>query len=328
MINEKLLREIQKDLENHIEQLNFGGQPEELYEPISYLMELGGKRIRPLLTLLAYRLYRDDYKEVLTPAVAVEVFHNFTLMHDDIMDNAPLRRGEPTVHKKWNANTAILSGDVMLVKAYEMLLEIQEDKLAACLVRFNKTAAEVCEGQQFDMNFENREKVSEEEYLNMIRLKTAVLLGFSLQLGALLAGAPAGDSERLYDFGVNIGIGFQLKDDLLDVYADKSKFGKQVGGDILSNKKTYLLIKALEAAEDEQARELNHWLRSKNFDPKEKVETVTRIYDQLNIKKLTEQKMKSYFDKGFDQLAALNIKNAENLKLLWRFTHNLVNREK
>lgn len=328
MFNEELLRKIQTDLEKHIETLDFSGQPIELYKPISYLMHLGGKRIRPLLTLLAYILYREDYEKILTPAVAVEVFHNFTLMHDDIMDNAPLRRGELTVHEKWNANTAILSGDVMLVKTYEMLLEIQPDKLPGCLLRFNKTAAEVCEGQQFDMNFEKRTAVSEDEYLNMIRLKTAVLLGFSLQFGALLAGAPDGDSDRLYDFGLNIGIGFQLKDDLLDVYADKKKFGKQVGGDILSNKKTYLLIKALEAAQGEQARELNHWLTATTFDPEEKVKAVTQIYDQIGIKKLTELKMKSYFDRGFDQLAALNINNPKSLQLLWSFTHHLVNREK
>src|SRR5690606_8928008 len=229
------IQDIQRDLENHIQQLDFGSQPKELYEPIAYLMGLGGKRIRPLLTLLAYTLYREDYQKILTPAVAVEVFHNFTLMHDDIMDDAPLRRGKASVHEKWNRNTAILSGDVMLVMVYDMLLEIPSPKLGLCLKYFNRTAAEVCEGQQFDMNFESKENVSEAEYLEMIRLKTAVLLGFSLFFGAILAEADFEDAKKLYDFGVNIGIGFQLKDDLLDVYADKSKFGKQVGGDIVSN---------------------------------------------------------------------------------------------
>src|SRR5690554_2087299 len=276
--------ELQTALESHIQSLNFGEAPNELYEPISYLMNLGGKRIRPLLTLMAYSLYQEDYKAILSPALAVEIFHNFTLMHDDIMDDAPLRRGKATVHEKWNANTAILSGDVMMVKAYDMLLEVPSDKLSVCMRHFNRTAAEVCEGQQLDMNFENREVVSEDEYLNMIRLKTAVLLGFALQYGALLAGAPEEDVQRLYDFGVSIGIGFQLKDDLLDVYADKAKFGKQVGGDIIANKKTYLLIKAKELAANRDTKELRDWENAADFDKEEKVKAVTALYDRLGIR--------------------------------------------
>jgi geranylgeranyl diphosphate synthase, type II len=275
MIKEEQLEEMQHALEEHIHNLDFQGKPIELYEPIQYLMQLGGKRIRPLLTLLAYNLYKDSYKSILNPAAAVEVFHNFTLMHDDIMDKAPIRRGEATVHEKWNENTAILSGDVMLVKAYEMLLDVPGDKLPTCLRLFSKTAAEVCEGQQLDMNFEASETVTEAAYLDMIRLKTAVLLGFSLRLGAVLAGADPKDAQKLYDFGVNIGIGFQLKDDLLDVYANKSLFGKQVGGDIISNKKTYLLIKALEIADGKPKADLKNWLEKKNFDPEEKVKAVT-----------------------------------------------------
>ncbi|MEX0883121.1 MAG: polyprenyl synthetase family protein [Cyclobacteriaceae bacterium] len=328
MIKEELLRKIQKDLENHINHLDLRGEPKELYEPITYLMQLGGKRIRPLLTLLSYKLYQEDYESILNPAAAVEVFHNFTLVHDDIMDKAPIRRGKATIHEKWDANTAILSGDVMLVKAYEMLLEIPGEKLAPCLKLFSKTAAEVCEGQQLDMNFENSASVSEVAYLNMIRLKTAVLLGFSLQLGSVLAGAEPGETIKLYNFGVNIGIGFQLKDDLLDVYADKSLFGKQVGGDIISNKKTYLLIKALEIAKGDTKASLYKWLERKDFQPDEKVKAVTGLYNQLDIRNQTTKIMTAYFEKGFDQLAALKVKNAESLQILWNFTHHLVNREK
>ena len=297
MINDNKLEDIRISLEQHIKELELKGNPPELYDPITYLMGLGGKRIRPLLTLLAYGLYKEDYQKVLTPAAAIEVFHNFTLMHDDIMDNAPLRRGKATVHEKWDDNTS-------------------------------KTAAEVCEGQQMDMNFENREFVSEAEYLNMIRLKTAVLLGFSLQLGAVLAGASKEDSNHLYDFGVNIGVAFQLKDDLLDVYADKEKFGKQVGGDILANKKTYLLVKANELAEGSVNENLQKWINSTSFNPEEKVKAVTSIYDQLQIKEKTLELMDDYFERGFNQLSSLQVKNTAGLQLLQNLTHNLANREK
>lgn len=322
-----LVGEFQAALAARIGSLSFGDQPKELYEPIDYLMGLGGKRIRPLLTLFAYSLYKDDYKSIITPALAVEVFHNFTLMHDDIMDDAPLRRGNLSVHEKWNPNTAILSGDVMLVKAYDMLLEMPADKLPLCLKYFNQTAAEVCEGQQLDMNFETTDRVVETEYLEMIRLKTAVLLGFSLQYGAILAGADRSDAQHLYDFGVNIGLGFQLKDDLLDVYADQSKFGKQVGGDIISNKKTYLLIKARELAKGKEAELLDAWGKARDFDKEEKVREVTAIYDKLGIKELAEEKMEAYFQKGFRQLAQLNVVNTDTLEGLKFLTRNLINRE-
>lgn len=323
-----LTQDIFGQLENHIQQLSYGSAPKELYDPIRYIMNLDGKRIRPLLTLLAYGLYREDYEKILTPAAAVEVFHNFTLMHDDIMDQAPLRRGKATIHEKWNANTAILSGDVMLVKAYDMLLHVPGDKLALCLRLFNQTAIEVCEGQQHDMNFEKDEKVGESAYLEMIRQKTAVLLGFALQYGAILGGASPEDAEHLYGFGVNIGIGFQLKDDLLDVYADKSKFGKQVGGDILSNKKTFLLIKARELAQGEQKAALEKWLLATDFDKEEKVKAVTDIYDSLQIKNITEGKMEKYFDKAFAQLSSLKVNNPEALEALKSLTYDLINREK
>ena len=328
MINDNKLEDIRISLEQHIQELELKGNPPELYDPITYLMGLGGKRIRPLLTLLAYGLYKEDYQKVLTPAAAIEVFHNFTLMHDDIMDNAPLRRGKATVHEKWDDNTAILSGDVMLVKAYDLFLSITPEYLKESLQLFSKTAAEVCEGQQMDMNFENREFVSEAEYLNMIRLKTAVLLGFSLQLGAVLAGASKEDSNHLYDFGVNIGVAFQLKDDLLDVYADKEKFGKQVGGDILANKKTYLLVKANELAEGSVNENLQKWINSTSFNPEEKVKAVTSIYDQLQIKEKTLELMDDYFERGFSQLSSLQVKNTAGLQLLQNLTHNLANREK
>ncbi|AWW30368.1 polyprenyl synthetase family protein [Echinicola strongylocentroti] len=323
-----LSQELVEQLEKHIGAYSFGNDPQQLYDPIAYIMSLGGKRIRPLLTLLAYSLYRDDYEKILTPAAAVEVFHNFTLVHDDIMDEAPLRRGEATVHKKWDTNTAILAGDVMLVKVYDMLLHVPEDKLAVCLRLFNQTASEVCEGQQHDMNFETREQVSESEYLEMIRQKTAVLLGFALQYGAILGGASLEDSQHLYEFGVNVGIGFQLKDDLLDVYADKAKFGKQVGGDILANKKTFLLIKAKELATGEEKRQLEGWLGKDEFDKVEKVEKVTAIYDSLGIKRITEAKMESYFQQGFAQLSALEVKKPEVLVALKGLTQNLIDREK
>lgn len=319
---------ILQDLENHIQGFSYGTSPKELYEPISYIMNLGGKRIRPLLTLLSYSLYKDDYQEILTPAMAVEVFHNFTLMHDDIMDDAPLRRGKATVHEKWNANTAILSGDVMLVRAYDMLLDVDPNLLPICLKLFNQTAAEVCEGQQHDMNFEKMETVTEDAYIDMIRQKTAVLLGFALEFGAILAGAPTDDARKLYEFGVNIGIGFQLKDDLLDVYADKEKFGKQVGGDIISNKKTFLLLKAKALSRGTRKEELEKWIAARDFNKDEKVRGVTEIYDQIGIKSLAENKMQEYFDRGFEQFAALNTPQKAAYQVLLKLTQDLVNREK
>ena len=328
MTEKSLAHALLTKLENHLTQYSFGDSPKELYEPITYILSLGGKRIRPLLSLLAYGIYGKNPEEILSQAAAVEVFHNFTLMHDDIMDNAPLRRGKATVHEKWNANIGILSGDVMLVRAYDLLLPTEPHLLPEVIRLFNKTAAEVCEGQQLDMNFETYVTVSEEEYLNMIRLKTAVLLGFALRLGAILAGAEKEDSQKLYDFGVNIGVGFQLKDDLLDVYADKAKFGKQVGGDIISNKKTFLLLKALELAKGTDAEELKHWLSLQEFDKNEKVNAVRGIYDKLGIRTLTEEKMKSYFDTGFQQLEAIHFVNSDYFEALNSITQDLIHREK
>jgi geranylgeranyl diphosphate synthase, type II len=282
-------------------------------------MALGGKRIRPLLVLIAAKMYKEEIDHVLHPAAAVEVFHNFTLMHDDIMDKAPLRRGQETVHEKWNANTAILSGDVMLVRAYELLLEIEQDKLAKVMRLFSQTAAEVCEGQQMDMDFEQRDQVNIQEYIQMITLKTAVLLGFSLELGAILQGAPDSDAENLRLFGDNIGIAFQLRDDLLDVYGDKDKFGKQVGGDILSDKKTFLMLKALEQASETQLQTILAWRDQKDDNiAGEKVKAITGLYDQLNIRQQTEQHIDLYFQKALQHLGAVQLtdKKKEALKRL------------
>jgi len=314
-------------LDREIALQRYGDQPTDLYEPIRYLMALGGKRLRPVLTLLGASLYTDDWQTALRPAIAVEVFHNFTLMHDDIMDRAPIRRGQPTVHEKWNANTAILSGDVMLVQAYELLLDAPADLLRPVLARFNRTAAEVCEGQQWDMAFESRETVSEAEYLEMIRLKTAVLLGFALELGATLGRASVADAARLRQIGENIGLGFQLKDDYLDVYGEPGKFGKRVGGDILANKKTFLLIDALEKAESPIRAELDRWLAANDYNPVEKVEAVTAIYDRLGVGKTTETLMNQYFTNAFRLLDELPAE-PERKATLRKFAEELIGRER
>ncbi len=320
------IKKIQTLIEKEIKKKVFGKKPESLYEPIRYLMNLGGKRLRPLLTVLAYSLYKKDVKKVIPYAVAVETFHNFTLMHDDIMDKAPLRRGKATVHKKWNVSTALLSGDVMLVKVYEMFNRLEANKAKEIIKIFNACAAEVCEGQQWDMEFEGMNTVAEKEYIQMIRQKTAVLLGFSLELGARLADAPASDCKALRDFGISIGIGFQLKDDLLDVYGDAKKFGKQVGGDILANKKTYLLIKAIEKANTKQRKDLNHWLSVKRGSKKEKVTAITNLYDDLDLHAITQRKADSYFSKGFKQLEKLNIQLEEKEVLVF-FSKELIARQ-
>lgn len=319
---EQLLQVLQTD----IEQNTYGEHPVELYEPIRYIMSLSGKRLRPLMTLMSAAMYTDEWKHALKPAQAVEVFHNFTLMHDDIMDQAPLRRGQPTVHEKWNTNIAILSGDVMLVRAYDLLLDVENDRIRKVLARFSQTAAEVCEGQQLDINFETRWDVSEQEYLEMIRLKTSVLLGFALELGGIIGGADDESARLLYEAGVSMGVGFQLKDDLLDVYGDPAKFGKQVGGDIIANKKTFLLIEALERAQGQTRAELDRWLSEKEFDKEEKVRAVTAIYDSLGIRTLTEQKINEYFSRGFDCLERVPADPARKAPLLG-FVHQLVERE-
>ncbi len=313
-------------LEKEISKQKYGKQPASLYEPIRYLMSLGGKRLRPMLALLSYSLYKNDAKAIVPYAVAVEAFHNFTLMHDDIMDKAPLRRGKQTVHEKWNVNTAILSGDVMLVKVYDMFLGIEPEKLKVVLKAFNQCAAEVCEGQQWDMEFETTDRVTEAEYINMIRLKTAVLLGFSLELGAILADAPEEDRKALREFGTNIGIGFQLKDDLLDAYADPEKFGKQVGGDIIANKKTFLLIKAREKAQGKTKKQLDEWLALRKFNKNKKVAGVKAIYDDLGVPALAEKKINQFFRKGFESLEKVSVA-PETRALLRGYAEALIERQ-
>ncbi|MDO7873141.1 polyprenyl synthetase family protein [Hymenobacter sp. ASUV-10] len=282
--------------------LDYGQAPETLYDPLRYIMGLGGKRIRPQLTLFGAYLFTDDLGPAVKPALATEVFHNFTLLHDDLMDQAPLRRGQPTVHEKWNPNTAILSGDVMLVRAYELFLDLKPELLPAILRRFSQTAAEVCEGQQWDMNFETETTVSIAQYLDMIRLKTAVLLGFALELGARIAGAPEADAEHLRQFGTAIGVAFQLRDDLLDVYGDAATFGKRVGGDILSDKKTFLLLTAQAQASFTQQEILRQHIGQPVPDAEAKIAAVRAVYDELRIRAQTETLIETYFQAALQHL--------------------------
>ena len=315
-----------QQLEKGLQEIGMPSEPKNLYEPIRYTLSLGGKRLRPLLSLIAQRIFDPVSNLAINPALAVEVFHNFTLIHDDIMDEAPIRRGKPSVYKKWNTNVAILSGDVMLVQAYQLLSEVPSSILPKVLSLFNKCAIEVCEGQQYDMDFETRDTVLESEYIEMIRLKTAVLLGFALEMGALIGGASKKDAKLLCEFGQKVGIGFQLKDDLLDVYGNESKFGKQVGGDIISNKKTFLLINAFKRANATQKNELEHWLNIEEFDNISKVNAVKEIYNQLDIQKITEDKMNEYFNDGFTLLEQIDVTD-EQKKLLKSFTEKLNRRE-
>jgi geranylgeranyl diphosphate synthase type II len=295
-------------LQQALKELDYGQQPAALYDPIRYIMSLGGKRLRPLLTLMGAQLFTDELSPFVKPALATEVFHNFTLLHDDLMDQAPLRRGQPTVHEKWNPNVAILSGDVMLVRAYELLFEnVSLPLLPQVLRRFSQTAAEVCEGQQWDMNFETETTITIPQYLDMIRLKTAVLLGFALELGALLAGASADDAEHLRQFGTDIGLAFQLRDDLLDVYGDAATFGKRVGGDIISDKKTFLLLTAQAQAGAAQQTTLAHHLGQPVLDADAKVQAVRGIYDELQIRPQTEALINDYFQAALLHLERLQV---------------------
>lgn len=298
--------------------------PRELYEPVAYILSLGGKRLRPLLVMMGNNLFDGEQDHALMPALAIEVFHNFTLVHDDIMDKAPLRRGKATVHEKWNNDIAILSGDAMMIKAYELVIQTRTDVLPEILRTFNRTAMEVCEGQQEDMNFETRDDVTIDEYLEMISKKTAVLLGCALEVGALTAGVSDTDRQNIYDFGKNIGIAFQLKDDLLDVYA-KADFGKQVGGDIIANKKTYLLLKALELAEGEDKTQLGNLLGDNGIDPEEKVSQVKAIYDKLQIAQLTEAKAAEYYDKALNAINQVKANETKKAELVG-FAKNLMGR--
>lgn len=313
-------------VQKELQLLDLKGSPKELYRPIYYILDLGGKRLRPVLTLYAFHIFSDELRKAVKPALAIEVFHNFTLMHDDIMDRAPLRRGKPTVHEKWDTNVAILSGDAMLVKAYELLQGIDLAVFPKVLERFNKTALEVCEGQMLDMNFEKQSEVSEHEYIDMIRLKTSVLLGFSLELGALIGGASEKIARQLFDIGVYAGIGFQIKDDLLDLYGASHKVGKQVGGDILANKKTYLLIKFWELATEEDRKAASGWLQKTNFDKDEKITFFKTMFDKYEVADIAEELINQYFGLAMQQMDALKVDILRKGKLK-RLLVNLIRRE-
>ena len=318
--------ELLQQTEQEVQALHFDDKPQSLFDPITYILSLGGKRIRPVLTLMACNLYSETIHQAIKPALGLEVFHNFTLLHDDLMDNADKRRNRETVHIKWNPNTAILSGDAMLIAAYRLIGETTEAHLKPVLDLFSQTAMEICGGQQYDMEFETRNDVSEAAYLEMIRLKTAVLFGCALKTGAIVANAPQTDQEHLYQFGICMGLAFQLQDDLLDVYGDTATFGKNIGGDILCNKKTFLLINALQKATQTQGDELRQWIAMPQFDPFEKIAAVTALYNQIGVREMAKNKIKAYFEQAMTHLDALQVP-AERLTVLTGVCERLLNRK-
>ncbi len=321
------LAEAQRLIERHLENLRFPEQPSELYDPVRYILSIGGKRIRPALTLLACDMFAGSVDSALNPAIAIEIFHNFTLLHDDIMDRSELRRGNETVHIKWNENVAILSGDVMSILASSYMNGAPGAVLRNVNNIFHSTAMQVCEGQQMDMNFENELVVEEKEYLRMIELKTAVLIAASLKIGAMLGGAAEKDAEQLYDFGRNLGVAFQLQDDLLDAYGDPEAFGKKQGMDIVDNKKTILMITALKDADEEQKDSLIKWLNMNDFDPEEKVKEVLGIFDSLGVKTTVEQIILHYYKTAVESLDKLNAPK-ERKSELYAFARYLMERER
>ena len=320
--SEELLRRIH----SYIEKLPYMHEPEGLYEPVEYVLGLGGKRIRPVLMLLAYNLYREDVDRIFPQAAGIETYHNFTLLHDDLMDKADMRRNKPTVHRKWDENTAILSGDAMLILAYQFMMQ---DCPAGCMKEvmgiFGRTALEVCEGQQWDMEFESRTDVGVDEYIEMIRLKTSVLLAGSLKIGAVLGGASEKDAQLLYDFGIKMGLAFQLQDDYLDVYGDPKVFGKNIGGDILCNKKTFMLITALEKADGETRACLQNWLKAEHYEPAQKIEAVTTIYNKVGVRDICRDKIDEYYKESVCLLNEVGV-DASYKKNLADFVLGLMNR--
>lgn len=308
---EELLVKVNDFLDN----LKYDRKPSGLYDPVKYVLSMGGKRIRPVLMLLSYGLFKDDVESVLMPACALETYHNYTLLHDDLMDNADMRRGHETVHRKWDANTAILSGDSMLVLAYERMAKCNPVYLSDVLHTFTETALEIGEGQQYDMEFETRNDVTEDEYIEMIRLKTSVLLACAQKIGAILAGASKQDQDNLYKFGEQIGLAFQLQDDYLDVYGDPKVFGKKVGGDIICNKKTYMLINAYNRVDAEQRRELQLWMEAETFNSDEKVAAVTAIYNKVGVDKLAIEKIAYYFEESKKYLDAVQVSDERKAEL-------------
>ena len=318
--------EILRNVNQALDALPYDRKPESLYEPVKYVLSLGGKRIRPVLMLLGYNLYKDNPQDIMMQALGLETYHNYTLLHDDLMDNADLRRGHQTVHKRWDANTAILSGDSMLVLAYQRMQQCDAAYLPRVMDLFTETALEIGEGQQYDMDFETRNDVTEDEYIEMIRLKTSVLLACALKIGAILGDASDEDADLLYRFGEQIGLAFQLQDDLLDVYGDEKVFGKAIGGDITSNKKTYMLINAMNRANVGQRAELMHWIEAKTFDRQEKIAAVTRLYDEIGIRQLCEKKIRYYFERGKELLEQVGVPS-ERKEQLRRYTADMMNRQ-
>ena len=322
-----IIKTYQTRIENEIEKLfSTNANPRGLYDPAKYVMSLGGKRIRPILCLAGCAIFNENkIEDAVIPAVGLEVFHNFTLLHDDLMDKSDMRRNKPTVHKIWNNNTAVLSGDAMLVMAYKLISKTPKKYLLPVLELFSKTAMEVCEGQQFDMDFENRNNVTIEEYIEMIRLKTAVLLGCSLKTGAIIGNAIKKDAKALYDFGCNIGIAFQLQDDWLDTFGNSEEFGKPIGGDIVCNKKTFLLITALNDLNKTSKKELLFWLNNKEFDRNEKINAVKNLYQEAQISKKTREKINFFYNFSFKLFG--NVNGTKNiLDELTQFVHNLMER--
>ena len=323
----KTSSEILQQVNDFLAALPYDRKPHSLYEPVEYVLSLGGKRIRPVLMLMAYNLWREQPETILMPAIGLETYHNYTLLHDDLMDNADMRRGHETVHRRWDANKAILSGDSMLVLAYQRMQQVPADKLPAVLDLFTETALEIGEGQEYDMTFETRNDVTEDEYIEMIRLKTSVLLACALKIGALRADAPQEDADRLYRFGEQVGLAFQLQDDLLDVYGDPKVFGKAIGGDITSNKKTYMLINAVNRANAEQRQELERWISAQQFDRTEKVAAVTRLYDEIGIRQLCEAKINYYFEQARQTLNEVGVPE-ERKAALRHYMDDLLHRNK
>lgn len=310
----------------YIKHMPYSHEPRKLYDPIEYELSLGGKRIRPVLMLMAYNMYKEDVDSILPQAVGLETYHNHTLLHDDVMDKADMRRGKPTVHNVWSENAAILSGDAMLILSYQLMADCPNEKLKEVLEVFTRTTMEICEGQQWDMEFETRSDVTVNEYVEMIRLKTSVLLAAALKIGAYLANAPEEDANQLYEFGQKMGLAFQLQDDYLDVYGDPKVFGKNIGGDILCNKKTYMLITALSQANEKQRVELDKWLTMYEYIPEEKIAAVTRIYNELEIGNQCQRMIDTYYAQGLEILNNLSLPN-EKKETLKAFVCSLMNRK-
>ena len=303
----------QKEIDKQLSKIKLSNNPKELYDPVRYMLKMKSKRVRPILAILAYKLVHPNWKKVIQSCLSLELFHNFTLIHDDIMDKAPIRRGKKTIHEKWNKNIGILSGDLLMILAYNMISDLPKNILSKTMLKFNEISIKVCEGQQLDMNYQTRKNIDEKQYIEMIRLKTATLIGLSLQFGGLLANMNNNNLNTLYKIGELFGIGFQLRDDLLDVYGSKN-FGKKIGGDILENKKTFLSVKAYELSSKKERKNLDYWKKNKKSS-KEKIKKVTEIFDKLNLKELTEKKIKSFFNLAYKKLESLNVKNSNKEEL-------------